>query len=66
MAMQVASGGESEPNIDPIERMDVEQLGRVADLHVAQKTGLATSVTGRSVQVVPVTRAQWVQRSLDA
>jgi len=66
MAMQVASGGESEPNIDPIERMDVEQLGRVADLHVAQKTGLRTSITGRSVQVVPVTRIQWVQRSLDA
>jgi putative hydrolase len=66
MAMQVASGGASEPNIDPIARMDVEQLGRVADLHVAQKTGLSTSVTGRSVQVVPVTRLQWVQRSLDA
>jgi putative hydrolase len=66
MAMQGAPGGESEPNIDPIERMDVEQLGRVADLHVAQKTGLSTSVTGRSVQVVPVTRLQWVQRSLDA
>jgi putative hydrolase len=66
MAMQVAAGGGSEPNIDPIERMDVEQLGRVADLHVAQKTGLSTSVTGRSVQVVPVTRLQWVQRSLDA
>lgn len=66
MAMQVASGGESEPNIDPIERMDVEQLARVADLHVAQKTGLSTSMTGRTVQVVPVTRLQWVQRSLDA
>lgn len=66
MAMQVASGGESEPNIDPIARMDVEQLARVADLHVAQKTGLSTSMTGRGVQVVPVTRMQWVQRSLDA
>lgn len=66
MAMQVASGGESEANIDPIARMDVEQLARVADLHVAQKTGLSTSVTGRSVQVVPVNRMQWVQRSLDA
>lgn len=66
MAMQVASGGESEPNIDPIARMDVEQLARVADLHVAQKTGLATTMTGRGVQVVPVTRMQWVQRSLDA
>jgi putative hydrolase len=66
LAMQVASGGESEANIDPIARMDVEQLARVADLHVAQKTGLSTSMTGRGVQVVPVTRMQWVQRSLDA
>lgn len=66
MAMQVAAGGESEPNIDPIARMDVEQLARVADLHVTQKTGLSTSMTGRGVQVVPVTRMQWVQRSLDA
>ena len=66
MAMQVASGGESEANIDPIARMDVEQLARVADLHVANKTGLTTSMTGRGVQVVPVTRMQWVQRSLDA
>jgi putative hydrolase len=66
MAMQVASGGESEANIDPIARMDVEQLARVADLHVARKTGLSTSMTGRGVQVVPVTRMQWVQRSLDA
>jgi uncharacterized protein (DUF2342 family) len=66
VAMQVASGGESEANIDPIARMDVEQLARVADLHVTQKTGLSTSMTGRGVQVVPVTRMQWVQRSLDA
>src|SRR3546814_9849390 len=34
--------------------------------HVADKTGLTTSMTGRGVQVVPVTRMQWVQRSLDA
>ncbi len=66
MAMQIASGGESEPNVDPVDRMDIEELARVADLHVTQKTGLDTSITGRGVSVVPVTRLQWVQRSLDA
>ncbi len=66
VAMQLASGGEAEQNIDPIERMDVEELARVADLHVTERTGLSTNLTGRSVTVVPVTRSQWVQRSVDA
>lgn len=66
MAMQLAVSGGSEPNIDPIARMEVEELARVADLHVSGVTNLSTSVTGRAVTVVPVTRSQWVQRSLDA
>jgi putative hydrolase len=66
MAMQIAASGGSEPNIDPLVRMEVEELARVADLHVSTTTNLSTSVTGRSVTVVPVTRSQWVQRSLDA
>lgn len=66
VALQLAAGGETEANIDPLARMDVEELGRVADLHVSSTTGLATSVTGRGVSVVPVTRRQWVERSLEA
>lgn len=66
VAMQLARSGEAEQNIDPIERMDVEELARVADLHVTERTGLSTNLTGRGVTVVPVTRTQWVQRSVDA
>lgn len=66
VAMQLAAGGEAEQNIDPIERMDIEELARVADLHVSQLTGLSTNLTGRGVTVIPVTRTQWVQRSVDA
>ena len=62
VAMQLATNGEAEQNIDPIERMDIEELARVADLHVSQLTGLSTNLTGRGVTVVPVTRTQWVQR----
>ena len=66
MAMQIAAAGGAEPNVDPLVRIEIEELARVADLHVSSATGLATSLTGRSVTVVPVTRSQWVQRSVDA
>ena len=66
VAMQVASGGGSEPNVDPLARIDLEQLVRVADMRIAAATGLSTSRTGRTVTIEPITRAQWVQRSLDA
>ena len=65
-ATQLATGGASEPNPDPIERMQLEQLARVAELHVGRVTGLSTSVTGRPLTVVPVNRATWVHRATDA
>jgi putative hydrolase len=66
LALSIATGGESEPNVDPLERVRYEQLARVADLQVAQATGLSTSITGRSVTVTPVTRTQWTLTTLDA
>lgn len=65
-AQQVATGGTSEANPDPGERFQLEQLSRVADLRVADATGLPTSTTGAVVTVVPVTRAEWARRTLDA
>lgn len=66
LAFQVATGGEAEANVDPLERIRLEELARVAELQVAQATGLSVSTTGRTVSVVPVTRTQWVQASLPA
>ena len=66
LALSIASGGESEPNVDPMERITLEQLARVAELQVTAATGLNPSATGRGVTILPVTRTQWVQRSLDA
>jgi putative hydrolase len=66
LAFQVATGGESEANVDPLERIRLEELARVAELRVADATGLSVSTTGRAVSIVPVTRTQWVQRSLPA
>ncbi len=65
-ALQLATGGESEPNPDPMERIQLEQLARVAELHVGRVTGLSTSATGRPLTIVPVTRGLWVHQSADA
>jgi len=66
LATSIATDGQSEPNVDPVERMRLEQLARVADLHVADVTGLSTSVHGRTVVGSPVNRSRWVQETLEA
>ena len=65
LALAVATDNASEPNVDPLERITLEQLARVAELHVANVTGLSTSITGRELTVLPVTRGAWAQRTLD-
>lgn len=66
VGISVATEGASEPNVDPIERIGIEQFARVADLHVADVTGLRTSHSGRAVEAVPVNRTRWVTDSLEA
>jgi len=63
--MAVAAEGVSEPNVDPVVRIEFEALARVAELHVAEHTGLPPSREG-SLAVEPLTRAGWAARSVDA
>jgi putative hydrolase len=63
-ALVAATGGEVEPNVDPLERLRMEELMRVADLHVNDTTGLATSQSGL-ISVRAVTRAEWAYYTLD-
>lgn len=66
LALAVATDGQSEPNVEPAERIRLEQLARVAELQVAHVTGLSTSVGGRELTVMPVNRAMWATKTLDA
>lgn len=65
-AVAVATEGQSEPNVDPRDRIALEELGRVAELQVANATGLSTTRDGQAATIVPVTRAQWATATLDA
>lgn len=63
-ALSIATEGKAEPNVDPMERIRIEQLARAAELQVATVTGL-TIPAARDALVQPVTRTQWVDRTLE-
>ncbi len=63
LAISIASGGTTEPNVEPIERIALEQLIRVAELQIAEVTGLPTS-TNKPLTIAPVTKADWVRKSM--
>lgn len=65
-AQQIATEGVSEPNIDPIQRVQLVELARVAELHVANATSLEPGIPGQPAVVVPATRTQWAWAALDA
>jgi uncharacterized protein (DUF2342 family) len=66
LAHAVATDGQPELNVEPVDRIRLEELIRVADLHVSNLTGLPTSTTGHLVTVRPVTRSEWAWRALEA
>jgi putative hydrolase len=66
LAQWTAAEGQSEGNPDPIARVQLEELLRVADLHVTEATGLATTATGGLLSVAAVTPSEWALRTLEA
>lgn len=65
-AQSLATGGESESNVNPSDRIKLTELARIAELHVATATGLDLTSNGKPPTLVAVTRAEWAQRTLDA
>lgn len=65
-AMAAAEAGPAgESNVDPLVRMQFEQLARVAELHVGQVTGLTLAHGGAGLTLAPVNRSQWATRTVD-
>ena len=65
LAAWTATEGATEPNPDPLARVNMEELLRVADMHVAEATGMATSRRGW-LALATVTRTDWASRTLQA
>jgi putative hydrolase len=64
MAQWAATGGEPERNVDPVARVRLEELLRVAELHVAEATGLPVS-SGGLLTAASVTPREWALRTLE-
>ncbi|WP_428116335.1 zinc-dependent metalloprotease [Candidatus Poriferisodalis sp.] len=65
-AVHLATGGRSEPNVDPVQRHRLGEIVRVAELHVANVTGLDPTTDGRPPRTDPVTRSMWANDAVDA
>ena len=66
LAGAIANEGSAESNVDPLDRMRLADLARVAELHVTQTTGLTVPGAGAATTVSAVNRAQWADATLDA
>ncbi len=64
LAQNIAADGASEPNVDPMERIRLEELSGIAELHVADVTGMAITPSGGRLTILPTGRAEWARRSL--
>jgi putative hydrolase len=60
----VATGGKSESNVDPMQRIRYEELFTIAALHVGEATGLVIEAAAAAVQIA--TRAEWAATALEA
>lgn len=62
IAASVATEGQPESNVDPSGRLSIEQLTRVAELHVSETTGMAID---SPLSIEAMNRSQWARRFLD-
>ena len=66
LALGVATDNAPEPNADPLSRIRLEELARVAELHVTAVTGLSVGSGGHPLAYTAVTRGTWASKALDA
>jgi putative hydrolase len=64
-AQGVASEGQAEANVEPVERIRLEELLRVAELHVAELTGMAVSGDGAPLSIDAVAPGTWALRTAE-
>lgn len=64
LAVSVAGDAE-EGNVEPRDRIMTDDLTRIAELHVADVTGMTITPTGKPLQIHTLNRTDWVRRSLE-
>lgn len=65
LAHGVATGNEPEGNVDPLDRMQLDELVRLAEMHVGELTGLQTAPGGAPLDVSAVGPGAWAWQTVD-
>jgi putative hydrolase len=65
LAQGAASNGQAEGNVDPSERIQFEELARVAEMHVAELTGLSVTPNGAPVEIIAVGPGAWAWQTVE-
>jgi len=65
LAQGVATGGEPEGNVDPADRIRFEELSHIAELHVAELTGLPITPTGATLEIAAVGPGAWAWQTVE-
>jgi putative hydrolase len=65
LANSVATGGQPEPNVEPLARMELEELARVAELHISELTGLPVVPGGSHIEIMTVGPGAWAWHTLE-
>ena len=65
LAVAVATDNAPEDNVDPLARIRLEELVRLAELHVADVASMTVTAQGTPLRVVAVSRGEWARRSLE-
>jgi putative hydrolase len=63
-AHSVAAGG-PEANVDPTERIRLEELARVAELHVSEVSGLTITPGGSAIEILAVGPGSWAWHTVE-
>src|SRR5580704_10465611 len=66
LAHGVATDGGADDNADPLVRIAFEELARVAELHVAEATGISLTAGGTGISFDAVGPGQWSFKVLEA
>jgi len=62
IAIQLVASENVDSNVDPSHRILLEELSRIAQLHVSEATSLSTG----NISVQAVTRTEWAHKTIDA
>ena len=65
LANSVATGGQPEPNVEPLARMELEELARVAELHISELTGLPVVPGGSHIEIMTAGPGVWAWHTLE-